>query len=196
MSGYTHDVFVSYAHKGGVPEWVQNHLVPVLRETLQDELADEPALFFDRDIGIGERWPDALERALMQSRLLLCIWSPAYFRSGWCLAEWRTMLARQEFVTSQSGGEVPPLIYPIVYSDGLHFPEDAQATQQAQLFKGYAYPYPQFRESREYLAFHDLVRTLAQQLAGRLREVPDWTSDWRVVRPTSTTPAAPVFRRL
>lgn len=187
MSDYEYDVFISYRRTGNVRDWTHNHLEPRLRRCLADELPDEPSIFFDRDIDAGTPWPDHLVRALHRSRLLLAVWSPPYFTSRWCLAEWRTFLAREDAIRRSapeiSADHPPSLVYPIRYSDGDRFPADAKNVQQETIFSGWNYPDPQFAQTEKYLGFHDAVVQLARRIAQRLDEAPRWQPDWPTATP-------------
>jgi hypothetical protein len=82
----------------------------------------EPKLFVDEDnIETGDRWPDSLRDALKASRCMVCVWSPSYFQSSWCVSEWRRFLARERRLNLHSHG----LIAPLRFHDGEHFPEEA-----------------------------------------------------------------------
>lgn len=193
MSDYEYDVFVSYKRTDNVREWTHNHLKPRLLRCLEDELPREPKIFVDRDMEAGTRWPDHLTRALHRSRLLLAVWSPPYFTSPWCLAEWRTFLARERVLGI--GGAGHPLVYPVRYSDGRHFPSDAQNIQQEMVFSAWRYPDPQFAQTEKYLGFHDAVAELAQRIAQRLEDTPPWRDDWPTEEPDPSDPGpAPLPR--
>jgi TIR domain len=193
VAGYQYDVFVSYRRTGNVRDWVRNHLYPRLEDALADEMDRPPELFVDvTGIEAGDRWPVQLESALQRSRLLLAVWSPPYFTSPWCLAEWRTMLRRQELLGI--GGPQAPgsLVYPIRFSDGDSFPPDARGIQQEMIFTPWRYPYPQFAQSPKYLDFHDAVVELAVRLTSRLEHSPPWQDDWpsEFPEPAAQRPAA------
>lgn len=185
---YEYDLFVSYRRTDNVQEWARNHLVPRLRRCLVDELGRDPAIFFDTDQDPGTHWPENLRRALQRSRLLLAIWSPPYFHSRWCLAEWKTISARED-VLGLGGSERPlGLVYPIRYSDGARFPTEAQSIQQEMIFKKWRYPDRQFAESQLYLGFHKAVVKLAERVAERLDAAPPWDPAWPVVEPDPPDP--------
>ena len=180
--GYQWNPFISYRRNGNVRDWVLNHFVPRLTACLTDELEYEPRIFFDQRIDVGTEWPSELASALQRSQLLLPVWSPSYFTSRWCMAEWRTMRRRQQ--TLVSTGLETPLIYPVRFSDGDRFPQDAQNVQQEVSFKEWRLPYPQFEGSIKYLDFHQAVIALAECLAPRFDHVPSWRSDWPIEWPT------------
>jgi hypothetical protein len=180
---YEYHVFVSYPHAGHVGAWTRNHLAPTLRECLADEIR-RPQVFVDEAIEPGARWREELRRSLGRSRLLLAIWSPLYFDSDYCMAEWGTMAARER-VLDVGGAHRPStrLVFPIRYSDGESFPDAAKEIEQDEIFKDFRYPYPQFRDSQKYLPFHDAVVDLAQRITTRLPNVPPWDPDWPTAFP-------------
>lgn len=177
-SGYMYDVFVSYRRNGNVGDWVQNHLGPLLIRCLEDELPDKPEVFLDAQQDVGTIWPGNITHALSRSRLLLAVWSPSYFTSRWCLAEWQTILLRERALGI--GGHTTGLVYPIRFSDGDSFPPEAQRVQQEASFKDWRIPYPHFKESIRYLDFHQAVVRLAERLAERLPSCPAWQHDWPI----------------
>jgi TIR domain len=179
--GYEWDVFVSYRRNGNVGSWVQNHLAPVLVRCLEDELPESPRIFIDTQQDVGTKWPDNIVRALVRSRLLLAVWSPSYFTSQWCLAEWQTMLLREQLLGIGSPANPIGLVYPIVFSDGDSFPPETRRVQQV-CFKDWRVPYPHFRKSVQYVDFHWAVVRVAEDLAKRLPSCPIWRRDWPIAK--------------
>ncbi len=194
--GYKYHLFISYSRSGDVPDWLRNHFLPVLENCLDTELNEEPQIFVDTDIETGSPWPDALAEALHRSCFLLSIWTPRYFRSKWCLAEWRTMLAREKQLGSQAQGDAPWLTYPVIFGDGEHFPDKAKRIQFRRDLSEFAYPYPQFRTTEKYLAFHDVMREVAGELASRFAQIPTWDPNWESMKPDPEEPSTPRFPRI
>lgn len=187
MSDYEYDLFLSYRRGGTVPDWLRNHFHPLLLDCLTDELDREPRIFVDFELETGQHWPSGLVRALSHTRLLLPVWSPQYFTSPWCLAEWRTMLAREDATGLRTGNRPHGLVYPVVFCDWQNFPDQAKQCQFRDL-KKWSIPYPQYRNTEDYLDFHREVRTIAEELADQLHRVPVWNPEWPVVRPESVVP--------
>ncbi|MEU6372732.1 TIR domain-containing protein [Streptomyces sp. NPDC046909] len=189
---YEYDVFLSYSRSSGnVSEWVWNHFYPLLASRLEDETGNA-SIFIDRDLTERQnaRWPDQLAAALQKSRLLVAVLSAPYFRSPWCVAEWRSMEER-EAVSGFQG-----LIIPVVFAGESTFPESVRNRQLYQDFRNYNIPYLKYRETESYLDFDREVRHFALLIADRLTEVPDWNADWPVLRPpplTSTPDRLPRF---
>ncbi len=178
--GYEYDLFLSYKRAGDVPEWVKNHFHPLLRNALVNLRPSTPRIFLDTEQEIGVRWPDNLAYSLRRSRCLVAVWSVPYFHSAWCMAEWRSMLKRQQLLGM---GTKDSLVYPIVFADGDNFPTAARAVQARFDLSRWAIPFPEFRETREYIPFFQAVGEVAKTLAARLDKAPAWQSDWPVVRP-------------
>lgn len=184
---YEFDVFVSYSRSAGhVSAWVRNHFYPALKGCLEDETG-KAEIFLDQQLDerFGVPWPDRLATSLGRSRLLVPVLSAPYFRSPWCTAEWATMEEREE--QAQAEG----LIFPVVFADGTSFPEPVRRRQLHQEFKNYNVPYPKYQESEAYPYFHQEVQRLAQLIATRLAEVPDWCADWPALRPPPAATPTP-----
>ena len=188
---YEYDVFLSYPREGQVYQWVKIHFFPLLRDCLGSRLEQAPRIFLDETQPTGVRWPNNLRNALTASRLLVAVWTPPYFRSAWCLAEWRSMLER-ETLLQQSGHDLRRgLVYPVVYSDGNHFHQRAKETQYKRDLSEFTYPYPCFKQSIAYLSFHDTMMAIAEEIESHLLEIPDWEPNWPITEP-EPTPLSPM----
>lgn len=92
LSGYQHDIFVSYAHIDNVPlgnekGWV-TMLVDHLKIVLDKGLGNGDTHFwFDPDLKGNEPFSQKIESGLQGSATLLVIASPSYLRSPWCARE-------------------------------------------------------------------------------------------------------------
>jgi hypothetical protein len=181
--GYRFDLFVSYSRTPNASKWVCTHFVPTLRDELTEELGREPQIFLDVQQEAGTSWPDNLLWALQRSKLLVAVWAPPYFRSHWCLAEWHTFRRRERQLGVGPGG-LRPLVYPIRFRDGDRFPSEAGTVQQEMCFKEYCNPDPQFATSHAFEPFRKKVQAVAEQLALRLDDLPEWTPDWVAERPS------------
>lgn len=187
VSGYEFDVFISYRRRGNPLNWVLNHFYPRLRDYLDDHLDKDPALFIDVDMEKGTHWPTRLENALNRTKILVPIYTPQYFRSSWCLAEWRTMAAREVVLGLRSGERTQSLIYPILLNDSVNFPADARLHNWWDL-KKWNSPDLVFQQSVEWVSFLRQIDAIAEDLASLLPQVPDWQPDWPVCRPDPPLP--------
>jgi TIR domain len=183
---YEYDLFISYRRRGDVKGWVHNHFCPRLREGLINELPSEPTIWLDVEQEEGVDWPLNLRYALLRSKYLVAIWTPDYFRSAWCMAEWQSMLEREKRLGMRTEANPRGLVYPIKYSDGTHFHPIAKSTELKKDFSSQLnYPYASWADSATYLAFHDRVTEVAVDLADWLddRKVPEWHKDWPALTP-------------
>lgn len=191
MVDYETDVFISYRRSGHgqVRPWVVNHFHPLLLGYLSDQLVHQPRIFVDETIDTGEHWPDALTKVLKRSRLLVPVWSPPYFSSAWCQAEWQSMLLREELCDLGGARQPQGLVLPVIFADRENFPDRARHTQAVDL-KRWNRPDPHFRTTPRYEGLLDAVETLAVTIARLLPRVPPW-QDWPVRVPDPVDLPAP-----
>ncbi|MGB3443140.1 MAG: toll/interleukin-1 receptor domain-containing protein [Actinophytocola sp.] len=193
LDGYQFDVFLSYRRSGpgNAATWVREHFHRMLEDCLADELG-RTAVFLDLEVETGAVWPSLLRDALARSKVLVAVWSPPYFHSPWCLAEWRTMEARE-----QALGGMTRLVYPMRYSDGDNFPDDAKQRQHFDV-RGVSNPFPTFAGSHRQADLFDTVRVIAAEVAKTITAVPPWRADWpQCPLPdlaAAPKPAFPVFQ--
>jgi hypothetical protein len=185
---YEYDVYMSYSRRGSVPTWLFNHFLPKLRDALTDEMSTEPRIFVDQNLATGTAWPANMERALLRSRLMVALFSPAYFRSQWCLAEWMTIADRERAV-----GDTHGLIIPVLYAGGTQFPDYARERRWAD-FKAWNVPDMVFSQTLAYGEFHRAVGQLAADIVRKLETVPEWDDTWQVVLPGPVLPSTPPSR--
>ncbi len=179
---YEYDIFLSYSRKNGVKDWVWNHFEPMLKMRLDGEMSTDSRIFVDKDMETGVKWPEELQMNLRASKCLVAVWSPQYFRSAWCMAEWKSMLKREEQLGLKTPENTRGLVYPIVFSDGNHFPQEAKDTQHQNLCK-WNYPYPVFKNSLEYLEFDKAVQKICEELSRWISGAPTWNENWPIVTP-------------
>jgi hypothetical protein len=183
MEDYRYDVFLSYRRASPTLDWVKDHFYPLLRAWLPEELPHDPRIFIDvNDIGVGSSWPSQLGEALRSSRCLVAIWSAQYFRSAWCVAEWRSMIARERALASAASGGGSPLIFAVRFSDGDWYPQEAKNTQQFDMSQ-WSNLTPDFRDAVEYAPFIEAVRDACRKLAKNILDAPAWRPDWPIETP-------------
>jgi hypothetical protein len=182
---YEYDIFVSYRREDPVREWVQNHFAQELTRWLKETtLAFEPKVFVDTSIGTGSVWPKALRDALLNSRLLVPVLSPSYWRSEWCVWEFESMRARQTALAASAGDDEPQLIFPARFSNGV--PTDVGDIQYCD-FANYNLPAPAFRQAPIYLDFLKLIQGFAEELVQAVAAAPPWEEGWPIETPPVNT---------
>jgi hypothetical protein len=178
VPGYEYDVFVSYSRHGSAPKWLKNHFYPKVEDCLTDHMTSSPKIFMDKAMERAVDWPAALEKALHRSKIMIAVLTPRYFQSAWCMAELRSMRARERKLGLASPERPQGLIYPILYSDSENFPEEEGLRRSWWDFKKLSMPEPVFQESRDWPLFHNTVLELARDLSELVSQVPPWQPDW------------------
>jgi hypothetical protein len=182
---YEHDLYFSYPRSELVTNWVVEQLLPLMQEYLELELGRKADVFLDQAvIATGQDWANAQRRALLHSRLLLAIWSPAYFASRWCFAEFTTFLERSNLVRQN-------LIIPLAIHGGQSFPTEAKAFQWAN-FQEFMIIGKAFKQTPRYVDFQVAVRALCQDITRLLENVPPFNPDWPIAEPKDAIIASQV----
>lgn len=92
VPGYENDVFISYAHADndptipGKPGWV-DFFEELLRKRVKVRLRGEIQFFRDQQLRLYGKFSDQLAEKLAGSAVFVCIPSPNYVESDWCLWE-------------------------------------------------------------------------------------------------------------
>jgi hypothetical protein len=163
---YQYDAYFSYKRDRESNDWherVKNKLTYWLKHELQ---RNDVRIFFDtEDIRAGMYWHQRLQDGLIQSKCLVCIWSPLYFQSRWCISEWMTFVDRGNRLHRQ-------LVLPASYFDGETFPPTAKATQILD-FSEFASTMPRFWDTEAAVRFEEhRIRPFARDLAELIRGAP------------------------
>jgi len=179
--GYRYDLYISSPRSGSIGDWMHNHLFPMLKGALTEELGVEPEIFFDAgSLEVGRSWPEQLTEALKRSRMLLAVLSPSYFHSSWCVLEWESMLARERLL----GDAQVRIIYPVLAHGGASLPASAKTRQWIDMRK-WVIPIPSFKDSSRYVEFYEAVRRLAQMIAENVERTPPWQEDFPIITEAS-----------
>jgi len=102
---FEHDVFISYPHISNKDDQAgQNGWVAKFHNDLQIRLDDmlgcEARIWRDNKMRLGTVFGEAICNRLGKTKVLLCVLSPAYLQSEWCLRE----LSEFRRVAQQNGG--------------------------------------------------------------------------------------------
>jgi hypothetical protein len=172
---YQYDVFFSYRRDPENNDWhkrVKDKLIHHLKFELNSE---EVVAFFDtEEIKSGERWRKKIQLALQSSKCIVCIWSPRYFNSKWCVSEWLTFERRSETCGVD-------LICPARYHDGQHYPGTARDRQSPD-FSGYTSTLPRFWDTERAVEFErNYLMPFARDLAGIITAAPQFNPNFPIV---------------
>jgi len=175
---YDYDVFISYRRRDKWPFWVEEHLVPLLKRYLNEELDWDVGIFFDRDLEkTNVSWPNALAKRLAHSAILIPLWSKSYFRSPWSGAEFAHMRYRKRECGFRTSENEIGLISPAIVHNGTeNLPEDARMIE-AVMLQEYALANLQ-PNTNDALELEKLIRDWAPQIALAVESAPPRKDSW------------------
>jgi hypothetical protein len=169
---YVYDVFFSYKRHPESDDWHEK-VKDKLQFWLMQELKQKDVrIFFDRaDIPTGARWPNRLTDALRSSKAMVCVWSPLYFLSKWCVSEWKTFAKREDIFRTD-------LVVPASYYDGDSFPATAKIKQMLD-FSDYTSTAAQFWNTERADRFEDrCLKRFAKDVASMVKNAPPFSPDF------------------
>jgi hypothetical protein len=179
-----YDVFISYVRSAPVGPFVENVLFKLFQGWLKEEIEGEPSVFLDTNaIRAGEPLPASIAAALRQSKCLLAICSPSYFRSRWCLSEWESFHEREKVCD-----RLDSLIVPVLFHEGGLVKQYLAARTYAD-FRSYTYIDGALFKTEAGLAAQEAIKKLAADVGSRVRDAPPCRSDWPIWTPA--IPPAP-----
>lgn len=76
---------------------------------------DRPGFFDQNDVELGEEWREELRDALNENPIMVCLYSPGYFRSEYCGREWAFFHKRRQLAAADQGARLPPVIKPVIW---------------------------------------------------------------------------------
>ena len=114
-----HDLFISYAHSDN-QDGLVDKMLKKIKEIYRALTGEQLRIFVDHtDIMTADLWRKRISVELRQSRLLLAVLSPSYFKSEWCRLEWFMAEDKEDKINILqgssliSGAIIPVLIYPL-----------------------------------------------------------------------------------
>ena len=172
--GYKNDVFISYSHR--YQGWLQSTFLELFEHYLSETVNFDVKIFVDyQGIKGGDDWNNRIKHELIHSKCLVSIYSPAYFRSEWCVKEFAIMDFRQKEYGFRTMSNPDGLVIPINIFDGEHFPKYATSIQ-----------YEDFREFNKdgikntslYLPFQNKLESWVTNVAKAIQSAPTWDKNW------------------
>ncbi|MCK6504089.1 TIR domain-containing protein [Myxococcota bacterium] len=183
---YEYDIFLSYPRAGAIGDWVRDLFHPELVKRYPDCCTPRfGPVFFDQEMERGGSLPDRLAHGLRSSAVIVTVWSPRYFASDWCTAEWQSMRARERLF-GRPVGQGPAIVYPVVYGDGDDFPLEARETLQQRCFRRFAHLAKDAPGDVALTELRGEVVKLCEDLARWVAAAPDWQANLPVEPPSTT----------
>ena len=176
---YKYDIFYSYAHEGISKPFVHNYFLKYFEMYMVDILPPSHKFksFIDKEISPGDAWPERLKNALAYSRCLIAFLTPSYFRSKWCLIELNLMLHRTNKLGLGTLDNPCGLVFPVIVSDGEHFPENITRVQKFDCCN-YAIYLEGFHKVDKFISFEEELVTWSKKVAPAIMNPPPWSNEW------------------
>lgn len=182
-------LFFSYARRDDGPE-LQRFYDDLVEElaSLKGKLENEVA-FRDVHMQLGSTWTEELRSALGNCSVMLCLYSPYYFRSVWCAKEWTHFRERVLAYTDEEGlRHPPPLQIPVIWNP-VNPPESASVLQYSHEDFGPLYDEKGLRYLVQIESQRDTYRRVVRQLADAMVRGLNET-------PLPPSPSLPDFERI
>ena len=172
--GYKNDVFISYNHR--YQSWLQDSFLKLFEQYLSETVNYDVKIFVDyHKIQGGDDWNKRIKNELIHSRCLVSIYSPAYFRSEWCVKEFAIMDFRQKECGFRTLQNPNGLVIPINIFDGEHFPEYATEIQYED-FRDFNWD--NIKNTELYLPFQRKLAGWVKNVANAIQLAPIWNQNW------------------
>ncbi len=175
IPGYENDIFISYAQADNQPPlkgkqgWV-DFFEELLRSQLNERLGEEVTIFRDPQLRRFGEFPEQLLQSLKDSAVLVCVLSPRYLKSDWCMWELQQFCENggkgriiKVVKTALDDHEQPPQIKDVL--DNRFYRVDARSRQSTHLTPVVNPDHlPEFFEKVEVIAQHivELLKKLRQ----------------------------------
>lgn len=170
---YSNDVFISYKRGRINEQWLNDIFLPIFTEYLDNSLDFSPKIFVDtKGLAPGVFFNEDLFINLVQSKCIVSIWSPPYFRkSDWCIIEFLTMKYRQETLKLGPLTKPKSLIWPVLYREINPMPDIAAGLQYVD-YRDFNVVGDAFFRTEMYLEFQEKMQDDIKTVVDIIKNVP------------------------
>ena len=178
---YKYDVFLSYNRKYPHGKWVMETFYPFFKSFIEEALNIEDAnIFIDsEEIKSGQAWDAKIKDALIHSRVMVSILSPAYFNSLWCKKEFAVLDYRQRRCGYMTTDNPNGIIVPIKIFDGEHFPDYVNEGIQISDFNKFLRIGLESSPTPLFIEFQDHLIDWINSVAHAYNNAPEWNDEWK-----------------
>lgn len=173
LPDFHNDVFISYARPDNAPLGGQSGWVDSFSEALSARLAQflgkRPSIWRDSQLFGNDGYTSETENAIRNSAIFVCLVSPSYVKSDWCLRELQT------FLSSQPSGFREASVFKLVVSPVPYSqqPQELESLAGFEFFSlepstGHVRQFRLARGKETELAFWDRLDRVAQAIAEKL----------------------------
>jgi hypothetical protein len=178
---YNYDVFLSY-NRSHFPHgnWVRNAFFPLFESYLSEALNKDVEIFIDTEaISSGQAWEAKIRQALIHSRVMVSVFSTAYFRSEYCKKEFAAIDYRQRKCGYMTVDNPNGLIVPLKIFDGDLFPKYITANTHIQDFNRFALDGIETSRPPIYFEFQEELKKWTEHVRIAHENSPEWNEDWK-----------------
>jgi hypothetical protein len=165
---YQRDVFISYRREDYAwTPWARDTFKRALESWLQRELGRPANVFIDEQVPVGTDYVNHLAQMLVESKVMVALFSKDYFSSEWCVHELDLMIDRAK------GND---LIIPIVVHDGEVIPDALGRLNYADFIE-FANP-ALCNAGPLYVEFWTAIAKLAPRIGSAIDAAPPFDARW------------------
>jgi hypothetical protein len=178
---YEYDVFVSLAHVPKWMEWMDDIVLPILRDELWECMGSRKPNFYvaRHEMLPGDTWPVELAQSHARSRTLLALCTNVYRNKAWCQLEFSMMRAREQKLDTRSAPKPLSLLVPVIGFDCEDSPEFIKGIEPIDL-SDYAFPeLPTQCEAR--IELRKRILLIAKKLADGIKRCPPYDPQWEAL---------------
>ena len=176
---YKYDIFISYRRDNLTRQWIEEHLVPLLKLHIKLELGRDILIYIDEQLEFGTTWPISLGKALGESRTIIPLWTKRYLDSIWCTCEIGHMLERESKTGFRTIDNPNGLVFPIIIHDGDTMPVHLNTIQKVEIQDCFNVRMSTNSPKAEVL--DDKLRPLGKVFADAIINAPKWQQDWQIL---------------
>ena len=179
-SDYLYDIFISYPHEEPHRTWVHEYFLPQFKHFVNENLPPDKKvrLYVDVEMNkFGHSWWERVKGAIACSKILIPVWSMAYFRSQWCRGEFAIMYYREQMLKFRNINNSRGLIFPIRLFSSKYFPAFTEkilyldCSELNLVFEGY-------KTTEQYYKLLQLLKDGAPVVAENILNAPPWDKAW------------------
>ena len=175
---YKYDIFLSYSRKSLYEDWVNEIFLPLFKLYIEETLNRDINIFLDTaSVAGGSAWQNKIKNAMVYSKCMISVWTPAYFRSQWCVKEFSVFHKRQTTLNYLTLEKPEGLIIPIQLFDGTHYKEYLDLIQALDC-RNYNRVGEGIKKTSRYIDFQDVLLEWIKDVANVIKSAPPWDNKW------------------
>jgi predicted transcriptional regulator len=151
---------------------VNDTFLPLFTQYIEETLNRDIDIFLDTtSVAGGSAWQNKIKNALVYSKCMIAVWTPAYFRSQWCVKEFSVFHKRQTTLKYLTLEKPEGLIIPIQLFDGTHYKKYLDHIQALDC-RNYNRVGTGIKKTALYIELQDILMKWAKDVAAVIENIP------------------------